>query len=143
MFPHEIVEMGNCCMQKRTTEWVRKAEADWFGVLLLDKVEPRLNDGICFHSQQAAEKYLKALLQELGLPVPCIHDLEQLLDLLLPHDSTLKGLHRNSAFLSQYAEDAEDYWNPGKTATTRQAKSAVRSMKRIREELRRRLGLPI
>ena len=129
-------------MQKLTTEWVRKAEADWFCALRFDKVQPRLNDGICFHAQQAAEKYLKALLLELGLPVPRIHDLEQLLALLLPHDSTLRGLHRSSAFLSQYAEDAEDYCNPGETATTRQAKSAVRSMNRIREKLRGRLGLP-
>jgi HEPN domain-containing protein len=30
---------------------------------------------VCFHCQHAAEKYLKALLQEGGLVVPRTHDL--------------------------------------------------------------------
>lgn len=126
-------------MQKLTAEWVHKAEADWLAAHRLDEEQPRLNDAICFHAQQAAEKYLKALLQELGLPVPRIHDLEKLLDLLLPHDSPLRGLRRSSVFLSQFAVD---YRYPGESAKTRQAKAALRSVNRVREKLRRRLGLP-
>jgi tetratricopeptide (TPR) repeat protein len=45
---------------------------------------PPLRDLACFPCQQAAEKYLKALLQELGAVVPKTHDLEELLDLVLP-----------------------------------------------------------
>jgi HEPN domain-containing protein len=30
---------------------------------------------VCFHCQQAVEKYLKAFLKELGVAVPRIHDL--------------------------------------------------------------------
>lgn len=40
-------------------------------------------DGICFHAQQCAEKYLKAVLAEAGLPVVKTHDLTALLDQVL------------------------------------------------------------
>jgi len=35
-------------------------------------------DTACFHAQQAAEKYLKALLALTGRPIPLIHNLEEL-----------------------------------------------------------------
>jgi HEPN domain-containing protein len=92
-----------------------------------------------FHCQQAAEKYLKAFLQELGDPVPRTHDLEDLLDLLLPHDATLVPLRRGVASLTKYAVE---YRYPGMRATTRQMQSAVRIAERVRSELRARLGLP-
>jgi HEPN domain-containing protein len=41
------------------------------------------HDGVCFHCQQSAEKYLKAIVQELGLAIPKIHALEDLLALLV------------------------------------------------------------
>ena len=37
------------------------------GATSLGQSKPPLNDLICFHCQQSAEKYLKALLQERGL----------------------------------------------------------------------------
>ena len=125
-------------MQKETAAWIRKAEADWFGAQKLDAEKLRVNDVICFHCQQTAEKYLKALLQELGLPVPRIHDLEKLLNLLLPQDSTLRGMRRRLTSLSQFAVD---FRYPDMSSTTRQAKAALRSAARVREELRRRLGV--
>ena len=60
-------------MQRQTARWVQKAEADWHAAQHLDAEPERLNDIICFHCQQTAEKYLKALLQELGLPIPRTH----------------------------------------------------------------------
>src|SRR6058998_607465 len=101
-------------MQRLTSRWVKKAEADWRGALKLDTEPNRLNDLIGFHCQQAAEKYLKALLQELGLPVPRTHNLEDLLDLLLPHDSTLKGVRRSLTTLTDFAVD---YRYPGMSGT--------------------------
>jgi len=60
-------------------------------------------DQICFHCQQSAEKYLKALLEELGEPVPKIHDLDELLALLLPHYPQLSALARGLALLTTFA----------------------------------------
>src|SRR5262249_8357187 len=98
-----------------------------------------LHDLVCFHCQQAAEKYLKALLQEAGAAVPRTHDLEDLLDLLLPHDATLARLRSRLRFLNRYAVD---YRYPDLRATTRQMQAALRHAERVRLESRARLGLP-
>ena len=42
-------------------------------------------EAACFHAQQCAEKYLKAILQEQSIPFGRTHNLIALLDLLLPH----------------------------------------------------------
>ena len=72
-------------MKRETGRWVRKAEADHEGANELALKARPLNDLICFHCQQSAEKYLKALLIERGLSFPKTHRLEDLLLLLLPH----------------------------------------------------------
>src|SRR5437868_1478456 len=82
-------------MKRQTPLWVRKAEEDVEGARALAVRKPPLRNLACFHCQQAAEKYLKALLQNLGAVVPKTHDLEGLLDLLLPHDATLAPLRRS------------------------------------------------
>jgi HEPN domain-containing protein len=71
---------------------VHKAEGDLRAARALRNVEPTLHSQICFECQQSAEKYLKALLQESGLPVPRTHNLVDLLKLLVPHDAGLKAL---------------------------------------------------
>ena len=82
---------------------------------------------------------MKALLQELGANVPRTHDLEDVIDLLLPHDATLAALRRSAASLTKYAVE---YRYPGMRATTRQMKSALKVAERVRAEARTRLGLP-
>src|ERR1700682_5121453 len=101
-------------MKRMTAPWVRKAEADVRGAKRLASARPSLNDLVCFHCQQAAEKYLKAILQEFGLRVPKIHDLEELLESLLPLDPTLAPLRRGLVSLSRYAVD---FRYPGVTTT--------------------------
>ena len=70
-------------MKKATRPWVRKAEDDYQTARRLLGGKTRLHDQICFHCQQAAEKYLKALLQEQGAAVPRTHDLPEGSDVLL------------------------------------------------------------
>jgi HEPN domain-containing protein len=69
-------------MKKTTREWVGKAEDDYRTAELLAQSSEPLHDQLCFHCQQAAEKNLKALLEELGLSVEKTHELEDLLDRL-------------------------------------------------------------
>jgi HEPN domain-containing protein len=126
-------------MKRLTKEWVRKAEADLAVVARIRRADPPLRDETCFHCQQAAEKYLKALLQEAVPAVPRTHNLLELLNLLLPHDATLKGLQRGLRSLRRYAVD---YRYPGFRANSRQAQAAIRHAERIRVEFRKRLGLP-
>ena len=125
-------------MKRSTGPWVRKAEDDLAGAREIAGRSPPLKDLVCFHCQQAVEKYLKALLQELGLAVPRTHNLNDLLNLLTPHDATLKPLSRGLKGLTRCAVD---YRYPGPRASTRQMNSALRIAGRVRDELRKRLGL--
>src|SRR5215210_4671542 len=101
-------------MKRLTREWVDKAEEDIGAARDSAARTPPRRNVACFHCQQAAEKYLKALLQELGLAVPKTHELNNLLNLLLPHDGTLAGLRRGLRSLTHYAVD---YRYPGVRAT--------------------------
>src|SRR5438445_4467245 len=92
-------------MKRQTAKWVRKAEQDWEAAHQLAGGTPPPRDVVCFHCQQAAEKYLKALLQESGMVVPRTHDLADVLDLLLPTDATLARLRRRAGSLTRYAVD--------------------------------------
>jgi HEPN domain-containing protein len=102
---------------------VDKAEADHRLIVILARGRERFHDQICFHGQQSAEKYLKALLQELGLPVPRTHNLLTLHGLLLPHHSSLRPLRRGLDFLTRFAVGPR---YPMFTATKRQAAAALR-----------------
>ncbi len=126
-------------MKRHTAQWVSKAEEDVDAARALAAQRPPRRDAASFHCQQAVEKYLKALLQELGAAVPRTHDLKQLLGLLLPHDATLAPLGRSTASFTKYAVE---YRYPGVRATTRQMQAAMRAMQRVRAALRVRLGLP-
>jgi len=126
-------------MKRLTREWVDKAEEDIGAARDSAARTPPRRNVACFHCQQAAEKYLKALLQELGVAVPKTHNLKPLLDLLLPYDATLARLRR---ILLSLTKCAVDYRYPGARATTRQMQAALRHAERVRTELRARLGLP-
>ena len=126
-------------MKRHTAQWVLKAEEDIESARTLAALRKPKRDAACFHCQQAAEKYLKALLQELGAAVPRTHDLGDLIDLVLPHDPSLAQLRRSAISLTKYAVE---YRYPSMRATTRQMKSALRVAERFRTEVRARLGLP-
>lgn len=80
-------------------------------------------DIVCFLCQQPAEKYLKALLCELGLFIPRIHDLDDVVVLLLPYHGELSPLRRILVSLTQYAVE---YRYPNRSASTRQMRAALR-----------------
>ena len=57
----------------------------------------------CSRGLQSAEKYLKALLEELGIDVEKTHELKSLQTPLLPHHPSLRGLRRGLDFLTNFA----------------------------------------
>lgn len=60
-------------------EWIAKAEGDLLAAAHTLKLGQRCPiDVVCFHSQQCAEKYLKALLVLRRIEFPKTHDLEAL-----------------------------------------------------------------
>jgi HEPN domain-containing protein len=117
---------------------VRKAERDWVAVRKLTRGAEPAHEAVCFHCQQCAEKYLKALLEELGRTVPRTHNLVALLPLLTPHHSSLRSFRRGLDFLTRFAVHTR---YPGDTANKRQAMSARRWASQVREHCRKILGL--
>jgi HEPN domain-containing protein len=68
-------------MKPITSEWVSKAEGDFVMMERESRARRDPNhDGISFHAQQCAEKYLKARPCEGGLESARIHDLVALLE---------------------------------------------------------------
>lgn len=83
-------------MKASTLEWIEKAEDDWDAAQRIYRARKRPNYGVtCFHVQQCIEKYLKAKLNEAGLPIDKTHDLSDLLDNVLPAEpgwATLRSM---------------------------------------------------
>ncbi|MBI3469497.1 MAG: HEPN domain-containing protein [Planctomycetes bacterium] len=127
-----------CFMKKLTAEWLGKAENDLNAARRLLKTRPLFKDLICFLCQQAVEKYLKAMLQEAGRPIERTHDIQALLDQLIPTDKSLRALRRGTKTLTSYAVD---YRYPGLDSTPRQARAALQKANQFREQIRKRLGL--
>lgn len=85
--------------------WFNKANNDLIaGKYILSMPDP-LADIICFHSQQAVEKYLKGFLAFHKLEIPRTHKLEELISLCEEIDSEFSGLYEISSELSSYAVD--------------------------------------
>src|SRR5262249_35484644 len=121
-----------------TREWVRKADMDWVMARQSGRSAALLHDGVCFHCQQRAEKYLKALLEELGLTIPRTHNLDDLLSQVSPHHSMLRGLPQGLIFLTDFAVDTR---YPGRNASKRQASAALRWADQVRTAARRLLSI--
>ena len=111
-------------MQLLTTEWIAKAEGDLTTARRELRARKAPNyDAVCFHAQQCAEKYLKALLQEAAIPFGKTHNLSLLLDLLHERYPTLELLRPSLAILNAYAVE---YRYPGESAEKEVARSSVK-----------------
>jgi HEPN domain-containing protein len=125
-------------MKKATREWVRKAESDYqLAIRTVADSEP-FHDQVCFLCQQSAEKYLKALLAELGQSIHRTHNLDDLLAQLLPYHSSLRSLRRGLIFLTRFAVDTR---YPGESASKRQATAALRWAGKVRDACRKLVKL--
>ena len=130
--------MAKYFMKPSTSEWVRKAEADRDSAKQLARGKKLLHDSVCFHCQQCVEKYLKALLEELGAHVPKTHDLNILRTHLVGSHPSFRPWKRGLIFLTRFAVETR---YPGEDATRRQAQAALRWMERVRKEARQLLGI--
>ncbi len=126
-------------MKQVTREWVGKAEQDFLAAFDLARRRKRpLWDAVCFHCQQSAEKYLKARMHEAGMTIPKSHDLDVLLNLLLPVEPLWSAFRPGLQNLSDYAVD---FRYPGDQAGKAEARRALADCKAIRREARLSLGL--
>ncbi len=121
-------------MKPMTAEWIAKAEGD-FAVMerecLVDQ-DPNY-DGVCFHAQQCAEKYLKARLCEAGITFGKIHDLVALLEQSLDDEPMWEVFREDLAYLSDFAVA---FRYPGESADAEAAGDAQRRCRRFRDAAR-------
>jgi len=84
-------------------QWLLKAEHDLGTAKLTYLHIPEYYDTICFHCQQAVEKYLKSYLIFLDIEFKPVHDLRYLLNLILTVDQSFDPLYENIAALNDFA----------------------------------------
>lgn len=82
--------------------WLRKAESDLTTAELCLEAGRAL-DMVCFHAQQAAEKYLKAYLTAYGIDFPFVHNLEKLIELCARRDPEFLSIKSLGQQLTPYA----------------------------------------
>ena len=118
---------------------MEKAEAD----LATAKRELRARklpnyDAACFHAQQCAEKYMKAVLTEENLAFERIHKLPILLDSLVKVEAWWEVLRLAAQHLTDYAVH---FRYPGSIADKQMARDAVKAADLIREQMREHLKI--
>ncbi len=118
--------------------WVDRAEEDYLLARSSLRRKAPLTYGACFHAQQCAEKYLKALLVARGQPFPKIHDLVALADLCAQAGLILAMDPDQLAALASYAVRIR---YPGDLPTAEEARQAWRFAKTVRRIARGHLGL--
>ena len=132
MKPPDVVK------EEFTREWIRKAESDFKTAEHLLKSSSDLAEGTAFHSQQSAEKYLKAFLVWHQIEFQKTHDINALLRLAGKVDDKLSEILRDAVVLTPYGVD---YRYPGDypEVTRTDAERAFQLAERVRSEVRSRL----
>lgn len=128
-------------MKPTTLEWISKAEED-FNVAQMSyraRRHPSF-DAAVFHCQQCAEKYLKARLEEGGIPFLRTHDL------LVLHQNILAvepGWTVLRPFLIRLNPFGVAYRYPGISATKIDARDALKNCRLVRRIIRGGFGLVV
>lgn len=127
-------------MNALVREWVDKAAGDVRTAEREGAVTDEPNwDAVCYHAQQAIEKYLKAVLQQQGAAVARTHDLAALLQLVTTAQVELSDLSDDAEWLTAFAVEVR---YPGETADEEAAGKAIAVMRRMSERLRASLDSP-
>ena len=120
--------------------WLRKAKSDLKVVERLINFEDSPKDMLCFHCQQAVEKYLKAYLTWADVRVGRTHDLEAILNLCIKKDEAFGKLGKNEiSKLTIYATEIR-YPEEEIEVSSEEVKEAYDMVKEVRNFVIRRLG---
>jgi HEPN domain-containing protein len=126
-------------MKPETQEWIEKAEGDFKVARREIQTADPVYEAVCFHAQQCAEKYLKALLEEQIIVFRKTHDLVELIDLSGGQLPELDPLRTKLAHLSMFGI-ATRY--PGVQADQHAADEALTTAAATRTVVRTKFGLP-
>ena len=141
-FIEEVIESGRVVyMRKTTAAWLRDAREELESASIL--FEHRKYRAVCFHSQQAVEKGLKALVLEKGKRPARTHDIVELLNAVTA-DGWAVGLAMdeavflNSVYRGRYP--AEEGLLPHGEPTEPDARRALAAAETLVKHLRIALG---
>jgi HEPN domain-containing protein len=119
-------------------QWLAKALGDLRIARHLLAAEADLSRGAAFHSQQAAEKYLKAVLVWHQVEFAKIHDIARLIDQVRSVDAALAESVREAAALTLYAVEVR-YPGDEPEPTAMEARAAVALAESVRRAVLRSL----
>lgn len=134
----EVMEKGRLLyMRKATLSWIKDAQDELDSALIL--FEHEKYRGACYHSQQCAEKGLKALILERGKRPGKIHDIVELLNRVTEtgFDTGLTmddAVFLNSIYRGRYP--TEEGLLPYGETSREDAEKAVSSAEKLVERLR-------
>lgn len=105
-----------------TQMWLDKANSDLKNaeIILAATTESPPLDTVCFHCQQAAEKYIKAFLVFHGKQFPFSHNLADLVAICMKVDLAFAAIQRKAETLTPFAVEIrypDDFYMPTKEET--------------------------
>ena len=133
MNDHELVV-------QEALRWLRYSAEDLDVAQRLLAARPSVPRHVCWHSQQAAEKALKAVLELEAIDHPYTHDLDVLRD-LLPASWPIRVDRSGLSELSEWAVEARypgDWAEPSEADATRAEAEARAVHNSVAAEFRRR-----
>lgn len=126
MKPHDDVK------KEFVRQWLLKAEEDFNAAASLLTYGTTFINTVCFHSQQAVEKYIKAFLTYHQIEFPKTHDIGKLLDLISLSNSTLSESLHESISLTSYGVDSR-YPGEFPEVTIHDAQEAIQIAGKVRK----------
>ena len=117
-------------------EWIQKANEDLLVVNKLTEFEIIATSAVCFHCQQAVEKFLKAFLISKGIEIRKTHNIEFLLVECSEFDSDFEKIDPKN--LSDFGVDVRypgDMYTPSEIETIEHKEIAFFVKKVVEEKL--------
>ncbi len=118
--------------------WIKRAEEDFAITRSALRHKTPLIYPACFHAQQCAEKYLKAILIAKNIPFPKTHDLLMLSTLCDEVGIFVPVESKDLNTLNDYSVRVR---YPGEYPTLEDAQDALKIAKNVRRFVRKLLGL--
>jgi HEPN domain-containing protein len=119
-------------------QWIKIAERDLLTAKQGLEADEVITDTVCFHCQQAAEKYLKAFLVKNQIEFSKTHNLMTLLNLCATVDRSFKEELSDTDDLTDYAVEIrypDDWYEP----TGEETKQAYELALKVKEFVLKRL----
>jgi len=121
-------------------KWIQKAEVDIKTAKILIESEDPPTESICFHVQQAVEKFLKAYLTYMDIRAGKTHDIVALLEMCIEKDKEFKNLDTEKlGNLTFYAVDVR-YPETLYTPSLEEAQETLELAEKVKSFVLKKLG---